>query len=146
MKFRITILITSYLLLLTSPVYAHKVNIFAYVEGDTIYTESYFPDGRRVEGGRIEVYDSLGNMLLEGRTNRDGQFNFKPPKIDDLKIVLVASMGHKASYTLSKDELKSGSRKMEEDKGVSFFEIIAGIGYIFGIFGVILYFMSRKRG
>jgi len=85
---------------------AHKVNIFAYVEGDTVYTESYFPDGQKVEGGKIEVYDSQGNKLLEGKTDSEGQFSFKVPKRDDLKIVLIATMGHKNSFLLKKEELE----------------------------------------
>ncbi|MBU0567955.1 hypothetical protein KKC52_07890 [bacterium] len=186
-------------LLFASSAFAHKVNIFAYAEGDTVYTESYFPDGRKVEGGTVEVYDSKGNKLLEGATDQEGQFNFKPLRRDNLKIVLIASMGHKNSYGLSADELpdiedrrqKVRSQKSEvRDQGsevrdqksekevaevdfgqikkiidaslderlrpiikelkrqkeeVSFREIIAGIGYIFGIFGIILYFMSRRR-
>ena len=100
------LLFLSFLVLITdSPVLAHKVNIFAYVEGNMVYTESYFSDGTKVEGGVVEVYDSLGNKLLEGKTNKDGQFNFKPPKKDDLKIVLLASLGHRNFYTLPADEL-----------------------------------------
>ena len=183
------LLTTVYYLLFTSPAFAHKVNIFAYVEGDTVYTESYFPDGRKVEGSIIEVYDSQGNKLLEGKTNKQGQFNFKPPKNDDLKIVLIASMGHKNSYTLSKDELPqilAGQRpqkpKPKESKAkevsqvdlnqikriidtsldkklkpimreiaktqqrkVSFREVIGGIGYIFGIMGIIAYFLVKNK-
>src|SRR4030042_889668 len=85
--------------------YAHKVNIFAYVEGGQVYTESYFPDGRKVEGGTIEIYDSQGNKLLSGITDKEGKFAFTPPKRDDLKIVLIATMGHKNSYLLSASEL-----------------------------------------
>ena len=85
--------------------FAHKVNIFAYVEGDLVFTESYFPDGRKVEKSTIEVYDSQKNKLLTGITDKKGVFNFRPPKKDDLKIVIIAGMGHKNSYLLSADEL-----------------------------------------
>jgi nickel transport protein len=87
---------------------AHKVNLFAYVEGGTVFTESYFPDGRAVEGGKVKVYDSQNNLLLEGVTDKEGLFNFKIPKIDDLTIVLDATMGHKASFKLKKDEVEAG--------------------------------------
>jgi nickel transport protein len=36
-------------LLVSGTALAHKVNLFAYVEGGTVFTESYFPDGRAVE-------------------------------------------------------------------------------------------------
>lgn len=89
---------------ITTPAFAHKVNIFAYAEGGTVYTESYFPDGRKVREGLVEVYDSRGEKLLEGRTDQDGLFGFKSLGNGDLKIVITASMGHKNSYLLSSAE------------------------------------------
>ena len=87
---------------------AHKVNLFAYAEGGTVFTESYFPDGRAVEGGTVLVYDSKANLILEGVTDTEGLFNFEIPKIDDLKIVIDAAMGHKNSFTLKKAEVEAG--------------------------------------
>jgi len=92
----------------TAPALAHRVNLFAYVEGGTIFTESYFPDGRPVEGGKVLVYDSTDKLLLEGVTDTEGFFNFEIPKIDALKIVIDATMGHKNSFTLKKGEVEAG--------------------------------------
>ena len=133
-----------YLLIVSPSAFAHKVNIFAYVEGDTVYTESFFPDGKKVKGGIIEVYDSQDKKLLEGVTDEEGQFNFKPAKKDDLRIVINASLGHRNSYMLSRDELLGlGIRERREE--VSPREVISGIGYIFGITGIIFYFLSKRR-
>jgi nickel transport protein len=107
------------LLATSSTSFAHKVNIFAYVEGNQVYTESYFPDGRKVEGGTIEVYDSQENKLLSGTTDKEGKFNFIPPKKDNLKIVLIATMGHKNSYLLSAADLPGGSAPAEGAKNGS---------------------------
>ena len=87
---------------------AHKVNLFAYIEAGKIYTESYFPDGSPVENGKVLVYDSQRNMLLEGRTDKKGLFNFAMPKVDDLTIVIEATMGHKNSFKLKKSEVEAG--------------------------------------
>lgn len=177
------------LLIPASVVFAHKVNIFAYQEADTVYTESYFSDGTKVKDGIVEVYDRQGTKLLEGKTDENGEFNFKPPQKDDLKIVLLTSLGHKNSYTLSVDELPDiiASEKPQgpelkkfkakevapvdleqikriidtsldeklkpimrelakaQQKGVSFTQVIGGIGYIFGLMGIILYFLSKKK-
>ena len=84
---------------------AHKVNVFAYAEDGTIHTESYFPDGRPVEEGTIEVYDQSNNKLLEGKTDREGKFSFSVPKKEDLTIVIIAGMGHKNEYTIRKAEM-----------------------------------------
>jgi nickel transport protein len=87
---------------------AHKVSLFAYVEGGKVFTESYFPDGRPVEGGKVMVYDSQNKLLLEGVTDKAGLFSFAIPKVDDLNIVLDATMGHKNSFKLKKAEVEAG--------------------------------------
>ena len=87
------------------PAQAHKVNIFAYVEDGKIYTESYFPDGKPVAGGGIEVFDSQNQKVAEGVTDKDGKCVIPVPKKDDLTVVINASMGHKNSYLLKKSEL-----------------------------------------
>ena len=85
--------------------HAHKVTIFAWSEGDRIFTESKFSGGKRVKGGVVTVVDSEGNQLLEGRTDDQGQFSFKTPKVDDLTVVLYAGMGHANSGQLSAAEV-----------------------------------------
>lgn len=103
------IMIAAFVLLLGSgTALAHKVNLFAYAEGGKIYTESYFPDGRPVEGGKVLVYDSKDNLLLEGITDKEGLFSFDISKVDDLNIVIEAGMGHKNSFKLKKSEVEAG--------------------------------------
>ena len=186
----ILIFIFLIIMMVNISVFAHKVNIFAYVEGEKIYTESYFNDGKKCIDSKIEVFDNQGNKLLEGLTDKEGEFSFEVPSEDgDLKIVLTASMGHQAEYSILADELSSTAglikeepeepvslispetslvdlkeiqsiiedtldeklkpimreiKKSQEDK-ISPTEIIGGIGYIIGIFGIIAYFLSRKR-
>jgi len=177
---------------------AHRVILFAYAEGDRVFTESYFSDGKRCQDSRIEVFDSFGNKLLEGKTDRNGQFSFPTPQKTDLRIVLTASMGHKDEYMIPAGELRgeAGERSpgseppkaakkvfgaengsparqltphevqqirmvVEEalneklkpvmrllskpqSEGISFVQVMGGIGFIFGIMGIILYFRSRR--
>ena len=184
------------------PAFAHKVSIFAWVEGDTVYTQSKFSRGRKTKGAPVIVFDPEGNKLLEGKTDDKGEFSFKMPKKTALKIVLKASMGHMAEWKipleevtdsdtesdikdfyesssqipiisldpdlpvyaesstgLSKEEIQklideSLDRKLAPimnmladsyDDGPSLTEIISGIGYIFGLVGVAMYFASRKK-
>jgi len=192
----ILIFIFLIIIIMDVSVFAHKVNIFAYVEGDKVYTESYFSDGKKCVESKIEVFDNQGNKLLEGLTNEEGMFSFKIPPEDvidgDLKIILTASMGHRAEYIIRADELGDVAglieekieepvsavspeissvdlkeiqsliedtldeklepiiremreiRKSQEDR-ISPTEIIGGVGYIIGIFGIIAYFLSRKK-
>ena len=101
----LTLLVLTSGSLAASQAWAHKVNLFAYVEGGTVYTESYFPDGKKVEGGAIEVLDASGKKVLEGKTDAQGTFNFPLPKKEDLTIMLDATMGHKNSFILKKSEM-----------------------------------------
>ena len=96
------------ILLFSGPALAHKVNLFAYAEGGKIYTESYFSDGKAVEGGKVQVYDSQNQLVLEGVTDNEGLFSFDIPKIDDFNIVINATMGHKNSFKLKKAEVEEG--------------------------------------
>lgn len=92
--------VTAILILKSSPAIAHKVNIFAWAEGETVFTESYFTGGKLLEGGLVKVFDPAGQKLLEGRTDQKGEFSFKLPQKTDLYLVLTASMGHRADFTL----------------------------------------------
>ncbi|MEN8245517.1 MAG: carboxypeptidase regulatory-like domain-containing protein [Thermodesulfobacteriota bacterium] len=96
------------LLILNGTALAHRVNLFAYVDGGKIYTESYFPDGKPVKGGNVLVYDSREKLLVQGITDKEGLFNFPVPAVDDLKIVIDATMGHRNSFELKKSEVEEG--------------------------------------
>jgi nickel transport protein len=95
--------------ILTLPdAHAHKVTVFAWAEGDRVFTESKFSGGKMVKAGKVEVFDNTGTLLLEGRTDDHGAFAFQAPSITDLKIVLTAGMGHQNSWLLSAAELGHG--------------------------------------
>ena len=83
---------------------AHKVTVFAWVEGDTVYTESKFSGGRVAKDAPIEVYNAAGEKLLEGRTDDEGKFAFKPPRPEDLQIVLIGGAGHRNEWRVSAEE------------------------------------------
>jgi len=103
----ITVLIV--LLSLAGPAAAHKVMIFAWVNGNTVHTESKFSGGRKVKSGKIEVFDPQGKLLLSGKTNEQGEFSFPVPQSTALKIVLNAAMGHRGEWTISKDEIANAT-------------------------------------
>jgi nickel transport protein len=93
---------------LSGPAWAHKVSIFAWVEGDTVYTQSKFSTGRPVKNAMVVVYDDQGRELLHGETNETGAFSFLVPQRTPLTVSLKASMGHSAHWRLSADDLTDG--------------------------------------
>ena len=93
---------------ISSPAIAHKTTIFAWVEGDTVYTQSKFGGGRKAKNATVEVYDTHGAKLLEGKTDEKGEFSFKLPKKVDLKVVLLAGPGHRGEWIIHSEEMESG--------------------------------------
>lgn len=196
--------------LAATPALAHKVNVFAYAEGGQVHARGYFNDGRPTVGATIEVHDEAGRLLLSGQTNDAGEFSFPVPKAaGSLKLVLVASMGHRNEYQLAASELPQPAKRpspqaapkpaarppapgtaqaaeavaaappptldaeglrtvvreeveralearlapltrqlaaSQQQEGVSVTEVVGGVGYILGLFGVAAYFASRRRG
>jgi nickel transport protein len=126
---------------------AHRVNLFAWVEGDTVYVESKFSGGKKVKAGKIIVTDSQGTELLTGATDENGEFSFKVPKKTDLKIVLIAGAGHRAEWTIPASEITIPiyGKKPVPDEGTTFKGIIIGIGCIFGLTAVVAYIRKRKK-
>jgi hypothetical protein len=126
---------------------AHRVILFAWVEGDTIHVESKFSGGKRVNAGKITVLDSDGGELLSGKTNENGEFSFKIPKKTDLKIVIDTGEGHRAEWSISADEIslpRYGIRPAAE-KGLPVKNIFIGIGFIFGLVAITAYIRNRRK-
>jgi nickel transport protein len=100
-------------LLLSSNALAHKVRVFAYVEGDNLIAEGYFSKSAKARNCLIGVYDSGENKIAEARTDANGSASFKltemPAYSGDLTVVLEAGQGHKASFTVAAAELPSST-------------------------------------
>lgn len=149
MKRRI-FLILLVIFVVTTPVWAHKVNLFCYVEGDKLYGESYFSGGRAAQNAKVEVYDDTNDSLMATTlTDEEGKFSLTLEKVAPLKIILYAGQGHKTEFflspennELSKSETTTGQKTQISEP--SFVTILGGIGWIIGIFGLI-YFWKRKN-
>ena len=111
----VILLAVGFLLLILGPAEAHRVNVFAWVEGDTVYTESRFSGGREVNEGWIIVYDDqTGEKLLEGRTDAGGKFSFKVPRLSPLRIEMTAGMGHKNEWIVPAEEIAAAGGDVPE--------------------------------
>ncbi|MCP4104949.1 MAG: hypothetical protein GY749_05355 [Desulfobacteraceae bacterium] len=91
--------------LAASPANAHRLTVFAWAEGDTVFVESKFAGGRKVKQGEVTVYDTQKKQLVNGKTNDQGEFSFKIPEKTELLIVVSAGMGHQGEWTVSLEEL-----------------------------------------
>ena len=96
-----------FFLCLSSPLHlwAHKVEIYAWVEGNRVFTESFFSGGHKAAESQIEVFDNNGEKLLTGKTDSQGMFSFPLPKKRGLKIVLRTPEGHRSEFNLKAGEI-----------------------------------------
>jgi nickel transport protein len=188
---------------------AHRLNVFAYPQGEEIRVESYFSRGSECKNCPVEVLNAAGEAIASGTTDKEGKWSFKPEGREAVKIVVSAGEGHRGEYALLEAdfpgaespteppdsnspesdwevevaepshshahdesvphthgppplearevegivervlERKLGPIRRELEKaqidepGIQ--EILGGIGYIFGLFGVGAYFLSRSN-
>lgn len=110
MSTRLSLFVLILLCATTLSAHAHKVNIFAYVEGDFIHTQSGFSKSRRVQGGTVSVIDAASkDVLLTGTTDKNGDLSFAIPQRArderlDLLLVLDATQGHRAEWLVRYSE------------------------------------------
>lgn len=88
-----------------APAFAHKLNLFAYVEGRTLHGEAYLRGGDPVRGAAVTVFDAEGRKLGDATTDEEGKFTFDAQFGCDHKLVVDAGAGHCAEYTVPADEL-----------------------------------------
>ena len=88
---------------------AHRVNIFAWTEGNEIVAECGFNGGSKVKQGQVVVFDAAtGAKLLEGRTDDFGVYRFPVSaegKAHGVRIVIKAGEGHQNEWTVEAAEL-----------------------------------------
>lgn len=85
---------------------AHSVSLWAYVEKGRVYVEAFFSDGAKVQDGPICVVDAKGKKLLEGKTDKEGKFDFIPPVKEEMTILLRLGGGHGAEFKLKAKDFK----------------------------------------
>lgn len=85
-------------------VHAHKLNLFAFVEGNQISVEAYFPDGKKARNSEVQILDTQGNVLVSGLTDEQGMYLYTAPVQAAMRIVVNAGLGHQAEYELSAEE------------------------------------------
>ena len=96
-------------LLLPAPTLAHRVNIFAWLEGDDIMVECGFNRSSPVKNGLITIFDlTNGKELLQGHTDGNGRFSFPVPLAaragHGLRIQIAAGEGHQNDWIMDASE------------------------------------------
>lgn len=92
--------------LLASPALAHKLKVFATVEGHTVSGYAFFIGGGRPDGGAWTARDAAGRILGQGTTDQEGRFAFDlPASASDITVTVDAHDAHVASATLGAERV-----------------------------------------
>jgi len=122
-RIRKPFLLTSVLVFLmvifpATPVWAHKVNVYAYAEGKKIHARAYFSKSAPAKNAQIIVYGLDSVKVLEMKTDDEGECVFDAPFRGDLRIEVQAGEGHIGDYTLKAEELPADLPTYEQWKGL----------------------------
>ncbi len=96
--------------------FAHRVNVFAYVEGGQVMVEGNFAGGGAAMNSTVTASYPDGTEVFKGETNKEGKVSFPipaDPKSDHLQIVLNAGEGHRAEWTLNLNDNASEASLVE---------------------------------
>ncbi|MDF2619822.1 MAG: cobalamin biosynthesis protein CbiL [Xanthobacteraceae bacterium] len=102
-----------------SPAAAHKLRVFATVEGREVRGYAFFVGGGRPEGSAW-VAKGAGNLIASGTTDAEGRFAFGLPATGstDVTVTVDTREAHTASATLSASRL-IGATAVEPPASVS---------------------------
>lgn len=103
----------------SAQVFAHRVNVFAWQEGNNVSVEGKFAGGRPAMNSEVLVQDLTGKVVAQGKTDQKGEWTFVLPEgahQNNLKIVLKAGEGHQATWDL---ELKTDVPKNQEVQAIN---------------------------
>lgn len=109
-RFAPILAITLLLCMAAGTSFAHKVRVFAYVEGNNIVGETAFSGGKSAKNVAIEIHNEADNALITKTTSDEkGEFSLPIPDLAreqrlNLLIVVNGGDGHKNSWLLKAEE------------------------------------------
>ena len=139
---------------------AHRMLVDCLVnEERTVQIEVFFPDGSPAKKVKVEVFEPDGSLFIEGKTDMEGRFFLHPHRTPGTwRVVATGAMGHraKAQFELTgeikekgrpeKDVVPTpGAKRLAHKEAIPWFEIIAGLGFIFGLSSFILSLKLRSQ-
>lgn len=92
----------------SAPALAHRLQVFAFADGDRIEGSAYFAGGGAATGARIQVLDAQGRPLTELTPDGEGAFSYQAQTAEDHIVVAETGDGHRAEWRIRASELASG--------------------------------------
>ena len=137
-------------LLLSQPALAHKLKLFAQTEGDWIRGRVYFVGGAGASGAQILVQDAAGQVLAKLTPDAAGRFAYQMLTPIDYHLIARTGDGHMDQWTLvtatgtDAPPPLPANAPHEVLERIRLRDVLSGIGYIFGLTGVVLWWRCRR--
>jgi nickel transport protein len=106
-----------------------------------------FDDGEPASYAEVKIYSPDGGEIeyQKGRTDRNGCFAFVPDRSGEWKITIDGGMGHRINAAYLAGEVSAAPREPHPAGPWPKWQgIVTGLSLIFGIFGSLAYFRSRR--
>ncbi len=83
-----------FIVILFNLLFAHKLNIFIIQEEQTLHLNAYFASGKPCQSCQVEVLNAKDELLIQGITNNQGDFEIN--RYDEhITVSVDAGSGHK---------------------------------------------------
>lgn len=83
---------------------AHRLKLFATVEGDTVSGYGFFIGAGRPNEAQVIIRNSEGMELFKGPAGEDGSFSFRPEAPANLFLTINAGDGHVAETYIAAEQ------------------------------------------
>ena len=146
---------------------AHRVNVFAWLEGDTVHVQAGFSRKNPARQSAVAVLlgseADTASVLLSGSTDDSGAFSFPLPpeaRAHGLTIRVNAGQGHQNEWCMKAEEFVAAKTQATNaapspaaspkpaprpDDGPRLRDIVGGLGWIVGLVGIGMAVHARRR-
>ena len=146
--------------MVSSGVMAHALMLSAQSQRDGIVGQAFYSDGSPAIDERVELFQSPDDKepLKFVQTGKDGRFHLEQVKVGAYLVVAYGMEGHRAEAAVSvgKDNAADTAFSANDiallrqdiarlDARIRLADIVGGIGYIVGLAGAYLFWLSRRR-
>ncbi len=104
-KTSLVLLVLAAVVLRPEAAWAHKLNVFAWVEGRRIVGEAYFRGHAPLVGGAVTVFGPSDQQLDQTKTDAQGKFQFEVKQRVDHRLLVDTGDGHAESFIVTAAEL-----------------------------------------
>lgn len=141
-------------LLFSANLFAHGLHLSAQYDGEKISGKAYYSDQTPAVETYVEaVKQGENEPEVYGKTDKDGRFSLPLTQEGTFKVIIEGIEGHRAETLVQKMVTQNNTadiqllrEEIEQLKNKIYLrDIIGGIGYIFGLFGVITLLCNRKE-